>query len=162
MASDDTLVVLLAQSSHPPSSGAASPDRRNDLPVLDFPDTPAGKAYFLAKMPQHYAGGGVTVTLELKATSATSGNCEFTMKWQKQDGDIDSDTFASGQDSGDVAVNGTSGISFTATITFTDGAQMDNVGAGDWFRLELTRTAASASEATGDIEFVGMEIRESS
>ena len=46
-------------------------------------------------------------------------------------------------------VLGTAGILTVTEIPFTNGAQMDSVGAGDGFRLRITRDAAN-DDMTGD------------
>jgi len=60
-------------------------------------------------------------------------------------------------------VSGTCGKVKRASITFSDGAEMDSVGAGHSFRLKVYRDADNASDtATGDAEIVAVHLRETS
>jgi hypothetical protein len=97
------------------------------------------------------------------ATSATSGNFVIDAAVERiQEGttDIDSDSFAA-VNSVTQAVNGTSGVPVKATITFTDGADMDSLAAGEAFRIKITRDANNASDtATGDMELLRIHLQE--
>jgi hypothetical protein len=164
MASGNTLAAFTALNNEAPASNFATLDTRNAHVVLDFDATTDEEAVFRGVMPQHYAGGGVTLKIHFMATSATSGNGVWQAAFESlASQDADSDGFASFQSSGQVAVNGTSGVESIATITFTDGAQMDSVAAGDEFRLKIRRDADNTSatdDATGDLELTLVELRE--
>lgn len=164
MASGNTLGVWATLSNEPPASNFATLDTRNSHVVLDFDATTDEEAVFRGVMPQNYAGGGITLKIHFMATSATSGNAVWQAAFEAlASQDADSDGFASFQGSGQVAVNGTSGVESIATITFTDGAQMDSVAAGGEFRLKIRRDADNTSatdDATGDLELTLVEMRE--
>ena len=74
MATGDTLAVFTPKSNVPPTSNGATLDQRNNHLVLDFDDTTDESAVFESFLPEHYDGGGLTVTLVWMATSATTGN----------------------------------------------------------------------------------------
>ena len=164
MASRQTLGVWTALNNEPPASNFATFDTRNAHAVLDFDATTDEEAVFRGVMPANYAGNGITLKLHFMATSATSGNGVWQAAFEALSAqDRDSDGFASFQSSGQVAVSGTSGVESIATITFTSGAQMDSVAAGEEFRLKIRRDADNTSatdDATGDLEFTLLEMRE--
>jgi len=163
MASGDTLCIWTALSNEPPASAYATLDLRNAHPCLDFDGSTDEEAVFRGIMPRNYAGGGVTVYLHIRFTSATSGNAYFQAAFELCDGlDIDADSFAAFQGA-DADPNGTSGISTICTITFTDGAQMDSVGVGDEFRLKIRRDAdgsVGTDDVATDAELYAIEIKE--
>jgi dihydroxyacetone kinase len=159
MASGDTLFVFTSRSNHPPAANFATADERNGVAVLDFDASTNEQATFFGVMPQHYDGGGVSVRLHFAMTSATSGDVDVDAKFQRHT-DILGDDYAAAQSVDDTTVPGTAGNLFVVAVAFTDGAQMDSVGAGDPFRLSVIRDAVSDT-ATGDAELVAIEIRES-
>ena len=162
MASGDTLLIFTPLHNEPPSSNNATLDTRNSHAVLDFDDTTNEDAVFKAIMPQAYSGGGVTVYLHYAMTSATSGDVDWDVAFERvsdQVQDIDSDGFAAANSVDNTTVPGTSGNVDVVSVAFTDGADMDSVTAGDGFRVKVTRDAVSDT-ATGDAELWAVEIRE--
>lgn len=162
MASGDTLFLFLPADNEPPASNFATLDLRNLHPVLDFDDTTNESAVFSGVMPQHYGGGGVTVYIHYAMTSATSGDIDWDIAFERigdQQLDIDADSFAAVNSVDNTTVPATSGNVDVVSIAFTDGADMDSVAAGEAFRLQLTRDAASDT-ASGDAEILAVEIRE--
>lgn len=163
MASGDTLLIFTPLHNEPPSSDYATLDTRNSHPVLDFnASAPNESAIFSAVMPRSYAGGGVTVYTHYAMSMATSGDIDLDVAFERigdQQLDIDADGFAAANSVDNTAVPGTSGLVDIASVAFTDGAEMDSVGAGDGFRLKLTRDAASDT-ASGDAEVLFVEIKE--
>lgn len=163
MASGDTLCVFKASDNEPPSSNYATFDTRNGHLVLDFDAGTDESAIFRGIMPRNYAGGGVTVYLHWKATSATSGTTRWATAFEAvASQDIDSDGFATAQTVGGTA-NGTSGVETVTSIAHTSGGQMDSVAAGEEFRLKVTRDADGTSgtdDMTGDAELSAIEIKE--
>jgi hypothetical protein len=164
MASGDTLIVFGPYSNEPPATAYATLDTRNQHPTLDFDPATDESAVFTGVLPRHYAGGGLTVNLHLTDTNDT--NAAHASYWdvafeRLTAQDTDSDGFAAVQ-STHVHPNGTSGIPVVATITFTDGAQMDSVAAGELFRLKVTRDADHGSDDwANDAELLAVEIKES-
>lgn len=163
MASGDTLAVFDAQAGQQPSASYPAWGVRNGQAHLAFDAAADESVDFRGVMPQHYAGGGVSVILHWRAASATSGDVVWTSAFELQaDGgqDTDSDGFASAQ-SATVTAPGTAGMLDYATISHTNGGQMDSVVAGDVFRLRITRDADNGSDTmTGDAELVSVEVRE--
>lgn len=162
MASGDTLCVFTALNNEPPASNPATLDVRNNHMVLDFDATTDESAVFRGKMPRHYDGGGVTVSISYAMSTATSGDIDWDAAFERigdQQQDIDSDGFAAVNSTDNTTVPGTSGNVDVVDITFTDGADMDSVAAGEEFRIKITRDA-SADTAAGDAELTVVEIRE--
>ncbi len=166
MASGDSLLSFIPTTNEPPASNPATPDLRNQHPVLDFDDTTQETAIFSAVMPQHYAAGGVTVRIGYSMSSATTGAIVLEAALERigdQQQDVDSDGFAAANASASTTVPGTSGNVDVVSITFTDGADMDSVAAGELFRLKIERDADGTNgtdDATGDLELHFVEIQE--
>lgn len=162
MASGDSLLLFDASSNRPPSSNYATLGYRNGHLHLEFDDTTNEDAIFSGLMPQSYAGGGVTVYLHYAMTSATSGDVDWDVAFERvgdQQQDIDSDSFAAANSVDNTTVPATSGNVNVADVAFTDGADMDSVAAGEYFRMKVMRDASSDT-ATGDAELITVEIRE--
>jgi len=163
MASGDTLLIFTPPTYEPPTSNYATFDARNTHPVLDFDDTTNESAVWTGIMPQSYAATtGVTVYIHYAMTSATSGDIDWDVAFERIGDevlDIDSDSFAAVNSVDNTTVPGTSGNVDVVSIAFTDGADMDSVAAGELFRIKVTRDAASDT-ATGDAELVYIELRE--
>ncbi len=164
MASGDTLLTFMPFGYEPPASNPATPDERNAHPTLDFADATNNEAaIWTLILPLHYAGGGLTVTVMWSASTATTGK----VKW---DGfieriadvvfDIDADGFAVEMSVTATAAN-VSGEAAYDDITFTDGAQMDSLAAGELFRFKLERDQADAADTmSGDAELLSITIKE--
>jgi hypothetical protein len=162
MASGDTLLIFTPLGNEPPSSNPATLDTRNQHPVLDFDASTNEDAVFSAVMPQNYDGGGVTVYIHYAMSSATSGDVDWDVCFERigdQQQDLDSDSFAAVNSVDNTTVPGTSGLVDIVSVAFTDGADMDSVAAGEGFRVKVTRDASSDT-ASGDAELVFLEIRE--
>jgi len=157
MASGDTLAGFLPQANEPPSSNNAALDTRNSIWVLDFDPTTSESAIFRGVLPSNYAGGGLTLEIWWAATSATTGDVVWggsIERAQEGGSDQDTDSFATEQLSTAVTTNATSGIKNKSTITFTSGANMDSLAAGEPFRLKIARKPADAGDTmAGDAEF---------
>lgn len=170
MASGDTLVVFTPQSYVPPLANFATLDIFDGAedaghPVLDFdPGSTEESADFPFVMPRHYAGGGVTVTVYWSC-DATSGNVIWSgaFKSVTEDADdLDSKTFAAQNDSAADAAASAAGEVTETTITFTDGADMDSLAAGEMGVFRLTRSSADAGDTlnSNDAEVHRIEIKE--
>ena len=163
MASGDTLLTFTALGNEPPVSNAATLDLRNGHPVLDFGGPMNESAVFAAVMPRHYAGGGVTVYLHYAMTSATSGDIDWDVAFERigdQQQDMDSDGFAAVNSVDNTTVPAASGKVDVVSVALADGAEMDNVAAGEGFRLKITRDVLSDT-AGGDAELRFVELKES-
>jgi len=163
MASGDTLAVFTPLHNEPPATIFATPDTRNAHLALDFDGSADEEAVFSGILPRNYAGGGLTVYLHVRFTSATSGNAYWQAAFETKAGlDIDADSFAAFQGSAGNP-NGTSGIETIVPIIFTDGAQIDSLAVGNAFRLKVRRDAdgsAGTDDVTTDAELYEIEIKE--
>ena len=158
-----SLFVFRPTMNEPPASNFATIDTRNSHPVLDFDGSTNESAVFTFVMPQAYSGGGVTVYIHYAMTSATSGDIDWDVSFERvgdQQQDMDSDSFAAAQSVDNTVVPGTSGNVDVVSVSFTNGAQMDSCAAGEVCRIKITRDAASDTDNT-DAELVGVELRES-
>lgn len=162
MSSGDTLLTFGPKSNEPPLSNYATLDTRNEHLVLDFDPATNESAVFSLILPRLYAGGGMVVYLHYSMASATSGDIDWDVAFERvgdQQQDVDSDSFAAVQSVDNTTVPGTSGLVDIVSIAFTDGAQMDSIAVGEKFRLKVTRDAASDT-AGGDAELHAVEIKE--
>lgn len=163
MASGDTLIVFDALGNEPPATNFAGLKRRNGHYVLAFKDAATNEdAIWSSVMPQHYGGGGVTVFLHYALDTATTGNTDWDVAWERigdQQQDIDSDSFAAVNSVDNTTVPGTAGLVDIVSVAFTNGADMDSVAVGESFRLKVTRDGASDT-ATGDAQLTKVELRE--
>lgn len=165
MATGDTLAIFTPYNNEPPSSNYATIDLRNGHPVLDFDGATDEEAVFTGIMPRNYGGNGLTVYLHVMFTSATSGNAYWQAAFERMDDaslDTDADSFAAFQGAAGNP-NGTSGAMTLVTITFTSGAQMDSLAAGEAFRLKVHRDADGSTgtdDVATDAELVAVEIKE--
>ena len=163
MAAGDLLIDFFPQCNEPPSANAATPDTRNGHPVLDFDASTDEAAVFTGFMPWHYSGGGVTVYAVVAFESDTNtghvGQLEVSFE-RIGDGqqDLDSDGFAA---EGDiiVRVHATCGETDVGSAAFADGAEMDNIAAGELFRVKVN-CDTSDSSFTGDLELLRLVLRE--
>lgn len=118
---------------------------------------------FRSIMPQHYAGGGVTCRIVWGAATATTGDTVWTLAFRAFEDDADDIDVSHTYDFNTVTdtAPSASGEFTAAVITFTNGADMDNVGAGDPFILRLARNADDGADTmSGDAQLLGIEIRE--
>lgn len=158
-------LLLMPTSNEPPTSNPATPDLRNIRPVLDFDAATDESAIFTRVLPAGYGGGGLTLDTYWACTSATSGAVRVQAAIERNDAsslDIDADSFATANSAGGTCP-GTSGQIIKITITFTSGAQMDSLAAGEVFRVKINRDADGTSgtdDATGDAEYVAGVIKE--
>lgn len=146
----------------PPSANYATLDLRNGRPVLDFDTATQEAAIFTGILPSDYAGGGVTVTLWCALSTATSGTVGWDVAFERTQvltDDIDSDSFATAQVVTAVTVPGTSGQVLAMSINISDGANMDNLAAGELFRLRVRRDVANDT-AAGDAELLRVALVE--
>lgn len=165
MASGDSLIIFRANDNEPPTTSFATLDTRNDISVLDFDADADESAVFGGVMPRNYAGGGITVTVGWMATSATSGTISLDVAFMSvtdDADDLDTKAFAAANNANPTTASATGEVDY-ATITFTDGADMDSIAAGEYFRMKVTRDAngtTSTDNMTGDMELVFVEIKE--
>lgn len=165
MASGNTLAVFFPANAEPPASNPATFDTRNGVLVLDFDDATSENVEFAGFMPRHYGAGGITVTLGwMFTTSGTPGTdtCAWNVYFKSVSDDaddLDTKAFAAANSVTATSASADGEVDY-ATITFTDGADMDSVAAGEYFRMKVERDAASGTVSPGDAELVFVEIKE--
>lgn len=163
MASGNSLVVFHPHSNEPPLTNFATLDTRNNRPCLDFDDAADESAIFSAVLPRNYAGGGITVDLQVAFTSATANEARFDVAFERVGAavqDMDADGFATAK-SVDITAPGTSGHIAVGSIAFSNGAEIDSLAVGEQFRIKVTRDANHANDdAAGDCELVAVELKE--
>jgi len=164
MASGDSLLILDAAQGLPASSGDVAALLRRNNHILAAFDAATDQSFdFACVMPEHYGGGGLTVTLIWAAASATANDCIWNAqieRHQDDTDDLDSDSFAAVQAVTATAASVAGELSYD-DITFTDGAQMDSVVAGESFRLRVLRDADNGSDnMAGDAQLKAIHITE--
>ena len=163
MAAGDLLADFCPQCNEPPSTGAATPDVRNGHPVLDFDRSVAEAAVFTGFMPWYYDGGGVTAYAVASFTSDTNNAHTAQLEVSLErigDGqqDLDADGFAAAKDL-TLTVPSTCGNTDVGSVSFSDGAEMDNLAAGEMFRVKV-RCDTLGSDFIGDLELLRLVLRE--
>ena len=162
MASGDTLMIFHPYNNEPPAANYATLDLRNQHPCLDFDKATNETAIFSAIMPRNYAGGGVSVYLHYAMTVVEANTVDWDVAFERigdQVLDIDGDSFAAVNSVDNTTIPATTGLVDVVVVTFTDGADMDSVAAGELFRLSVTRDAVN-DDADDDAELYAVEIKE--
>ncbi len=173
MAAGDSLLMFTALDNEPPDADFAtldtvlttSTDEPDDIiAVLDFdPGSTQEYAGFSRMLPNHYDGGGLTVTL-IWTSEATTGNVKWDAAFKRlaDTTNILSETY-SAVNSTTTTTDGTARDINTTVITFTDGADMDSLAAGEYFRMLVTRDSADAADTmnSNDAELISAHVEES-
>ena len=169
MASGDTLLILRPGNGVPTATasagltsiaGASSPAER--FTVLAYDDGATLEHFdFPLIMPQSYGGGGLTLRFLSGAAAATGTYIIGAALRRIEDDTDDLDTSAHTYD-----YNNTSAITAPSaigeigydTLTFSSGADMDSVAAGDMFILRIR--VDGDTTITGDTYLHQIEVRE--
>lgn len=162
MATGETLFFLEPKNNDYNGSDAAIPDRRNGIPVLDFSAASTKTAIFPIVIPTGYDGGGLTCSVVVMASTATSGGMRHNIsieRWQDDVTDLDSDSFDTAQ-----AVTATapsaSGETTVEDVVLTN-AQIDGILAGEPGRLKYQRDHDHAGDdMAGDMELLRIIVKE--
>lgn len=145
----------------------------NGDPVLAFDDTVNEVAVFKMVMPRHYDGTtGITITFGV-SSATTTGDMSFAAFLKSITDNVDNAHDVGEDPSGlkmfaapqvNQAVDAAGGVGDVRyfTITFTDGAQMDNIAAGELFYLFVMRDAQDSTndDMVGDAKLTFIEITE--
>ncbi len=173
MASGDALCIWRALDNEPPDDTyatldtilTASADEPDDIvPVLDFdPGATQEYATFSAIMPEHYGGGGLTLTL-MWSSNATTGNVKWDAAFKSftvDVDDMDDKQYATIQTATEATASAAGEIQYT-DIAFTNGAQMDSVAKNEYFRLSITRDSADGADTmdANDAELIAVYLTE--
>ena len=171
MATGDSLLFITPASAEPPAADYATLGTRTgtgDTPGqviqhLLFDDSTDEFADFRGHLPDQYSGGGLTLKISFASGAATSGNAVITAAFKSITDDVDDlDTKAfAAANSVTKATASAAGEEAVATITFTDGADMDSVAANEDFYLRLSRDADNGSDTlVGDLQLRSIAITE--
>lgn len=156
-----TLLEFGPLANEPPAANAATTGWRNAHPFLRFGPAPATaqSAVWSARMPTAYKDGNVIVLLTWSAVP-TTGTVGWDATLERCTGqDLDADGWATAQAVAAAAVDATSGVPKTTSVTAVAGAAgTDSVTAGDLFRLRVRRDLADT--AAGDAQLLYVELQE--
>lgn len=172
MASGDSLLIFDAMANQPPDADfatldtilVASADEPDDvIPVLDFdPGATDEVAEFASFFPEHYDGGGLTLVI-FWVSEATSGDVIWTLavKALADSEPLLTTTFAA-PNTTTTGTDGTARDINTTVITFTNGADMASLVAGNYARFRLTRNSSAGGDTmnSNDAEFISMHVKE--
>jgi hypothetical protein len=116
------------------------------------------------RLPEHYAGGGLTFSLEWSASSATSGAVVWEAAIRRFENDLEALGSAHTYDFNTASATtapSASGETVKSTITFTSGADMDSWAAGETAIVRVRRKHDNAGDTmTGDAELWNVAIKE--
>jgi hypothetical protein len=164
MATGNTLAAFPALANEPPSSSAAAFDVRNGQPHLAFDAGTNESAIFSGVLPDHYAAGGITVTLIWRAATAITGTVRWQVAFERQDDeglDTDTDSFATAVEVTAAAPTTAAGqVQYTA-VAFLN-SEIDGLLKNERYRLKVTREADDATNDTmaGDAQLLHVLVRE--
>jgi hypothetical protein len=121
-----------------------------NVPVWDFDGTTAEYVDFYCQMLSNYSGGGITLQIKFSMTSAinTTGNVVWRAAFRRIADDAEDVDTAQTYDFNSVTATPTTAageVKYTS-ITFTNGADMDSVTAGDMFILRFGRDPVNVAD----------------
>jgi len=137
------------------------------IPVLDFDADASEYMDFKIALPAGYASGGLTVTIIYSMTSDHDEGTPHKVRWEVAFARVADDALDLNGDQAydyngvsDIVPSVVGEVSY-ATITFTDGADMDSLAAGEMAILRIYRDHDHADDnATGDAELQMIQIKE--
>lgn len=157
MASGDSLCFFIPHNAEFPDADAAALDSilssstdepDHVIPFVAFdPGATDEYMYLRGFMPAHYGGGGVTLTIGWSAAAVT-GVCRWAAAFKSlsDDADVITTKAFAAPNTVDATVASIAREIDYATITFTDGADMDSVAAEEMFVLEISRNSSNAAD----------------
>jgi len=148
-------------------AGSATPERFGtdqfqEWAALTFDDTVTETAIFSDVLDDSYGGGGLTVDIYYAMQNDTTGNVKLNVSIGRNNvgqNILAGDEFAAANTVTDT-IPGTTGDIAKATITFTDGADMDSLAAGEPYRLEFSRDITAADTASNDLLLLWVVVSE--
>lgn len=163
-------VVGLIYQIVPPASGYATPSRRaggsspaENIPVWLFDASTAESLDFYGQMTGAYSNGGITIQIKWSSVDQTTGNVKWNAAFRRVADDAEDLDVSQAYDFNTVTATTTNvagEVDYT-TITFTNGADMDSVVAGDMFIVRLQRDANNAADTmTNDAQLHYIVIQE--
>lgn len=158
MAFEATDYTATAQTVHAPY-GSATPDMRNQQPVLDFDAALPEVADFAGRVPRHYGGGGITLSIVWTATTAITGYVRWVAAFERHDPttDLDGDSFGPWVFAEGSFCNPINGAPAYAELALAPAA-LDGILPGEHFRLRVARGLDTTMP--GDAELWSVELRE--
>jgi hypothetical protein len=143
--------------SEPPGLTYPTLDNRNTIPVLDFDDTTNETTSFRGMIPHGATFTALLTRIFWNATNATAGTASWSVEYERTMDDVDSDNFSTKYTELSYFGNNASGVPIVLGITCSD---VNGLGAGDQFRLRVTRNGATANDTLiGDAELMLIEVR---
>lgn len=158
MASGDFLMLLRSTDGHGPASDSAAlttitganSTSAEVIPVAAFDGTTREYwDFYNLRMPEHYDGGGVTAEIVSSGAADPTTGWAWDLAFRKitpDVDDLDAEDHTYAFNGAAAAKPSAIGETVEDTITFTDGADMDSVGAGDHFILRCARDVADAGD----------------
>lgn len=158
MASGDSMGVLHAIRPNTDPAGRTwrtSADG-SSKPIHTFDDSTIEYLDLHSRLVAGYAGGGLTLYGALMAESATSGAVEMEAAIRRGDTADDTDSSHSySYQAATVTVSATNGARTYFSIAFANGAEMDNLSAGEGFTIRVRRNRASGNDTlVGDAQTI--------
>ncbi|MGQ0622672.1 MAG: hypothetical protein ACT4QA_22660 [Panacagrimonas sp.] len=156
------IATLRPRDLYPDPTNFQSLDTRNGWALLDADGGSTNeivRGVFVLPEGLDYSGGIIT-TGWVAATTATSGNFRYGVRFMRMNTDIDTDSFGSAVEA-QAATSATSGILTPLALTNTD---VDGAVAGDALGFEWYRDASDTSNDTvsGDTETLILSFRTAS
>ena len=162
MALNQVMATIYAVDNRPPASNPALPDQRNTRLILTFDDSVNQEAIFEKLFSDDYNGGGVDCIIGYSMATDEAGDIDWDIKLERiavDDLDTDTDGWSATNSADTNTIPPTAGDIREVTIAFTDGTDMNDIAAGDYFRLSLVRDQANDT-ATGNAEMHYIKIVE--
>lgn len=164
MASGDLLAAWIAGANDYPASGRAQLSRDVDYGYfLVYPDDADAGAIFQGILGPSYAGGGLTVEfVYLMSEANTSDAAVLGAAIQSlADGADVSGTVSWAENTATVTVPDDAEEIDVKSVTFTDGADMASIAAGDPFRIRIRRLGANVADtAAGELRLLAVRVKE--
>lgn len=152
MAQGDLLAKFHPYMNEPPLSDFMSRVDVNAHTLLGADASPPNQSgVFSGVMLPNYSDRGFSVEILFQMITAQTGTIDFSVAFERvgiNSQNTTSDGFAAARSVTGVAVPGTAGLVGLATIVFTN-AQIDGIGAGDEYRVKVTRTGGNAAGKSG-------------
>ena len=133
------------------------------MPVYDFDDTTVEYLDLYCRL-EGYGSGGLTITVDWSATTATTGDVLWSAAIRRIADDAEdmdaAHTFDYNNATADTAASA-SGERSRVTVTFTDGADMDSVAVNEYFILRVRRVPTDGNDTlAGDASIHAIIIKE--
>lgn len=156
-----TLLQWSALARELPASNHGDDGERGTNPIPFHGLSTGDIVHFTGVMPQQFdAGASLFVRVHCTSTD-TAGNFEIETAIDRIGTtlDIDGESYDTAINSGDEAINGTSGVPQVISNEHTTG-DVDGLQPGELFRLKITRTTPSTDDATGDLQILAVDIQQ--